>query len=75
MGIDINNKYHKYSWGNECVSHPSYICGSYGYMESTAVYYSDLWLQSLYDISGTVLPCFGSDVTGRTQIVTVNDQS
>ena len=42
---------------------------------ATAVYYSDLRLQSLYGISGTVLPCFGSDVTGRTQTVTVNDQS
>ena len=43
--------------------------------ESTAVYCSDLWLQSLYDISGTVPPCFGSDVTGRTQTVNVNDRS
>ena len=29
-----NNKYHKYSWGNECASHPFHICGSYGYTGS-----------------------------------------
>ena len=42
---------------------------------ATAVYYSDTELHSLYDISGTVLPCFGSDVTGRTQTVNVKDRS